>query len=189
MSWFESVSLKTTTTDWPKSAFGAEQATLAQVGAMSPLWMLFVGASAMGMAYWSMTHWMRLATPGRAPGPAVKLRLVKPEPAAVTVEPVIPEAAPVPEAVKAVAPVIPVIEPAPRVEAEAAPKAQAAPKPEPVAEAAPPKSARAAPALAPKPAAAKARLARAAAKPAAKVEAAPPPKAKPAAKTPRAKKS
>ena len=78
MSWFESASLKPAGSEAPK-ALSAEQAAFTQIGAMSPLWLLFVGASTAGIAYWGLTHWMRLAAPERMTSP-VRLRLVKPEP-------------------------------------------------------------------------------------------------------------
>jgi hypothetical protein len=62
MSWFESVSLKPSGSE-PAQGFTAEQAALMQLGAMSPLWLLFAGASTVGIAYWSMTRWMKLAAP------------------------------------------------------------------------------------------------------------------------------
>jgi hypothetical protein len=80
MSWFESVSLKPAGSE-PAKSFSAEQAALAQLGALSPLWLLFVGASTAGIAYWGMTRWMRLAMPERAAEP-VRLRLVKVAPEA-----------------------------------------------------------------------------------------------------------
>ena len=64
MSWFESVSLKPVGSE-PTKAFSPEQAAFTQIGAMSPLWLLFMGASTAGIAYWSMTRWMKLATPER----------------------------------------------------------------------------------------------------------------------------
>ena len=79
MSWFESVSFKTPLSDTGKPALDA--AAMAQLGAMSPLWMMFLGASTAGIAYWSMTRWMALATPERIKENVVKLRLVRPAPA------------------------------------------------------------------------------------------------------------
>ena len=69
-----------------------EQATLAQLGALNPLWMMFLGASTAGMAFWGMTRWMRLAAPDKVADTVVKLRLVKPAPAPVAA----PGPAPVP---------------------------------------------------------------------------------------------
>ena len=109
MSWFESASLKPAGSE-PAKSFSAEQAALTQSGAMSPLWLLFVGASTVGIAYWGMTRWMKLATPERMVEP-VRLRLVKPE----------PEAKPEP---------VPVVElrPAPAPEAKAPEPVAVAPK-------------------------------------------------------------
>ena len=127
MSWFESVSFKNSTSDAVKPTFDA--AAMAQLGAMSPLWMLFLGASTAGMAYWGMTRWMRLATPERMVENVVKLHLVKPASAPVA-EPVV--AAPEPVAELEAAEPTPV---APKpVEIEVASVATVAP--EPVAQAA-----------------------------------------------------
>ena len=143
MSWFESVSLKTVGAEAPKP-LSPEQAAMAQVGAFSPLWMLFVGASTAGIAFWSMTRWMQLATPERLAEP-VKLRLVQPaaEPKAEPA-PVAELKAPEP-ATKAPEPKIEA--PAPKAPETTAPEAKAA---EPVVAAKPapapePKHAKAAP--------------------------------------------
>ena len=125
MSWFDSVSQKKPSADWPKPSFNPEQASLAQLGAMSPLWLLFLGATSAGMAYWGMTRWMRLATPERVAGAVVKLRLVKPEPTPEPVADIKVEPGPEPE-------------PAPPVVAEAPAPVIEAPAPPVVAEAAPP---------------------------------------------------
>jgi hypothetical protein len=79
MSWFENVSPKSASSDSAKPMFDA--AAMAQLGALSPLWMLFIGASTAGMAYWGMTRWMRLAVPERIAQNVVTLRLVKSGPA------------------------------------------------------------------------------------------------------------
>jgi hypothetical protein len=114
MSWFESVSPKSSMSDGAKPMFNPQTASMAHLGAMSPLWMMFMGASTAGMAYWGMTRWMRLATPEAITENVVKLRLVKSSPAPVVdavqaevaavvdaVE-IVAEAAPTPEAVLAV---------------------------------------------------------------------------------------
>ena len=120
MSWFESVSPKRSGVE-PAKPFNPSQAALAQVGALSPLWLMFIGASTAGIAVWSMTRWMRLAAPEPVADTVVKLRLVKP----------VPQPAVEPEAAVAVEPVeVPIVVPAP----EPAPEPVAlAPAPEPVA--------------------------------------------------------
>lgn len=46
--------------------FDAEKALRVQIGMMSPLWLPMAGAAAMGLAAWSFTRWMRLASPEAA---------------------------------------------------------------------------------------------------------------------------
>ncbi len=115
MSWFESVSLKYPTAGSSLPPFPGQQRALAQLGAMSPLWMLFMGASTMGMAYWGMTRWMQLATPQKAGGTVVKLRLVKPA--------ALPAAVPAPEIEQ------PAVEALKALEPEIAPTPPPAPEP------------------------------------------------------------
>ncbi len=129
MSWFESVSPKSSSSDSGKPILDA--AAMAQLGALSPLWMLFIGASTVGMVFWGMTRWMQLAIPERGGENVVKLHLVKtptpePEPevvksATVQLAPVAPEPAPiaVPARAELAAPPPPKIEPAPVVVAPA----------------------------------------------------------------------
>jgi hypothetical protein len=122
MSWFESVAPKSSSSDSAKPILDA--AAMAQLGALSPLWMLFLGASTVGMAYWGMTRWMHLAMPERAVENVVKLRLVK-TPA--------PKAAP--EDVKPAAAQLAPVEPKPApIAAPAKAKLAAPPKPKPAKE-------------------------------------------------------
>jgi hypothetical protein len=77
MSWFDNASPKIAGSEISGSAFSPRQAMM--LGALSPLWMMYMGASTMGMAYWGMTRWMTtMAKPERFSAPVVQLRLVKP---------------------------------------------------------------------------------------------------------------
>ncbi len=78
MSWFESASHQPQPS--PPSALNAQQAALVQLGALSPLWFMFLSASSIGMAYWTATRWMTLGAPQRPMATVVKLRLVQPAP-------------------------------------------------------------------------------------------------------------
>ena|GEM_PF-6996804 len=61
-----------------------------QMGVLSPLWSAYAGMAAMGAATWSMSRWMRPATPEApvesAPAPAEVAALLAPVEAQVEVE-------------------------------------------------------------------------------------------------------
>lgn len=125
MSWFESVSPSSRPSDAAKPL---DTAAMVQLGALSPLWMLFLGASTAGMAYWGMTRWMRLAAPELAVGNVVKLRLVKPQaPSPASTEPSAPSIDVAPAPVIAPEPA-PIMAPEP-VKLAATPKPAKATKP------------------------------------------------------------
>jgi hypothetical protein len=121
MSWFESVSPKSSSSASAKPILDA--AAMAQLGALSPLWMLFLGASTVGMAYWGMTRWMHLAMPERGVENVVKLRLVKtpaPKPEPEDVKPAAVQLAPVAPVEPKAAPITPPAKP--KLAAPAQPK-------------------------------------------------------------------
>jgi hypothetical protein len=134
MSWFESVSFKNPVLDAAKPL---DAAAMVQLGAMSPLWMMLVGASTAGMAYWGMTRWMGLATPAKIAENVVKLRLVAREVAAAVPEVPIPlaiEPVSIPEVIAELKALAPAPTPVKPVVAEVA--SVSVVMPEPVAKAA-----------------------------------------------------
>ena len=137
--------------------FNVEKAMRAPLGAASPLWLAFAGATSVGVAMWLASRWLQpmelrgfMFRPQAAP--PVLDPVVEATAELVAEAPVLIEAvaeAPVEVVAKAIAPVVeaapepvaeaapPVVEPAPAPKVAAAPKAEPVRKPKAEPEAAP----------------------------------------------------
>jgi hypothetical protein len=146
------IALLDTSKDPKALAADVAAAWRAPIGAASPLWLMFAGATSMGVAFWWMNRWRAMApthleavltppAPERAVeavAEAIKAPVIE---ATEAVEEVI-EAAPEPALEAAPEPVLeaapePVVEAAPEPVVEAAAEVEAAPKPKAPAKAKP----------------------------------------------------